>query len=203
MPLTRPEARYFSIPAGVCGGVVRRSSAWNCRPCSGSSFQVPSASKNSPATARGVRPTTTTGPRRPSTRARSTTKPFSALWNVTRSMVPVIRSGTPHLFFTTESQRPPRTEPPDPDLARGSVNGFGGAGQLAGLLGWILGGLCDSVVKKSSRLAEQHVRHAALWRLHLQQRALVRRFEQPLRLRGVGRRLGVDARDQHAALQAR
>src|SRR4051794_15089999 len=84
----RPEPRYFSIPARVCGGNRRSDSALNCRPCSGSASHCPVASINSPAAARGVWPTTVTGPRCPSTCTRSTAKPVSGLWKVTRSIVP-------------------------------------------------------------------------------------------------------------------
>jgi len=56
MPLTRPDARYFSTPSGVSGCVVRRISPRNCWPCFGSMTQRPWASSHSPAETLSQRP---------------------------------------------------------------------------------------------------------------------------------------------------
>ena len=88
MPLTRPEPRYFSTPSTVCGGVQRSSSALNCSPCSRSWTQAPTASTYSPAVTDAMVPTTAVRPRRPRACTRSTAKPVSGLWKVTRSTTP-------------------------------------------------------------------------------------------------------------------
>src|SRR5918911_4965677 len=83
-----PEPRYFSMPSAVFGAVAFRKSARNCTPCVRSLTQFPVACTNSPAEIVAAWPTTVTSSLRPRTRTRSTQKPFSALWNVTRSTRP-------------------------------------------------------------------------------------------------------------------
>src|SRR5262245_58471585 len=89
MPFTRPEARYFSMPSAVVGGTARISSALNCSPCCGSNTQEPAASMTSPAVMETILPTTVARPRLPRGMTRSTAKPVSGLWWVTRSTEPV------------------------------------------------------------------------------------------------------------------
>src|SRR4051812_23813669 len=92
MPLTMPEPRYFSIPSAVVGGATRRKAALNCRPCARSLTQVPLAWTNSPAPIAAAAPTTVARSRWPRTLTRSTQKPVSGLWKVTRSTRPASAS---------------------------------------------------------------------------------------------------------------
>ena len=84
----RPDPRYFSIPSAVVGGVARRKSALNWRPWLRSLTQTPAAWTNSPALIEAAWPTTVTRSRCPRTFTRSTQKPVSGLWKVTRSTRP-------------------------------------------------------------------------------------------------------------------
>src|SRR4051794_32759224 len=88
MPRIMPEPRYFSMPSSVVGAVAFRKAALNCRPWVRSLTQDPEALTNSPAEIRAAWPTTVTGSRCPRTLTRSTQKPVSALWKVTRSTSP-------------------------------------------------------------------------------------------------------------------
>jgi hypothetical protein len=67
---------------------ARRKAARNCRPWVRSFTHAPEALTNSPAAARAAWPTTVARSRRPRTFTRSTQKPVSALWKVTRSTRP-------------------------------------------------------------------------------------------------------------------
>ena len=88
MPLTIPLPRYFSIPSLVVGGLRFERSALNCRPCSLSRNQRPSAVSHSPALTEGSEPITVTRSRCPLTLTRSTANPVSSLKKVTRSIRP-------------------------------------------------------------------------------------------------------------------
>src|SRR4051812_17405128 len=88
MPFTMPEPRYFSIPSSVVGGAALRNVALNCRPWVRSLAHVPLAWTNSPALIEAAAPTTVTSSRWPRTLTRSTQKPVSGLWKVTRSTRP-------------------------------------------------------------------------------------------------------------------
>src|SRR4249920_1002642 len=80
-----PDERYFSMPSAEDGGDVRRKRALNCWPWVRSLTQSPEAVIHSPAAMVAAWPTTVTTSRCPRTLARSTQKPFSTLWYVTRS----------------------------------------------------------------------------------------------------------------------
>src|SRR5688572_15124542 len=101
MPLIMPEARCFSMPSSVVGGAARRKVALNCRPWVRSLTQVPEAWTNSPALIVAAALTTVTRSRWPRTLTRSTQKPFSALWYVTRSTRPAraSRSGAGEMLI--------------------------------------------------------------------------------------------------------
>src|SRR5450756_2732782 len=58
MPLTNPLPKYRSIPSAVVGGTVFIVLALNCRPCSRSLTQHPSALSHSPAVTEGNDPMT-------------------------------------------------------------------------------------------------------------------------------------------------
>src|SRR3954466_273455 len=92
MPLTIPAPRYFSIPSAVVGGAALRKAALNWRPWVRSLTQVPLAWTNSPAVIAAAAPTTATRSRWPRALTRSTQKPVSGLWNVTRSTSPASAS---------------------------------------------------------------------------------------------------------------
>src|SRR5262252_8674674 len=76
------------MPTTVVGGKVFISLALNWSPCSLSLTHQPSASSHSPADTEGRDPSTVTSLRCPLTFTRSTQKPFSSLWKVTRSIRP-------------------------------------------------------------------------------------------------------------------
>src|SRR5689334_9481882 len=92
MPLIMPEPRYFSMPSSVVGWVALTKAALNCRPWVRSLIQVPLACTHSPAEIRAAWPTTVMRSRWPRTLTRSTQKPVSALWKVTRSTRPASAS---------------------------------------------------------------------------------------------------------------
>src|SRR4029077_17558619 len=92
MPFTKPLPRYRSTPSAVVGGTVFMVVALNCSPCSRSLTQYPSATNHSPAVTEGSDPTTVVSSRCPFVLTRSTQKPLSSLWKVTRSMTPEISS---------------------------------------------------------------------------------------------------------------
>src|SRR5262245_4884025 len=87
-----PDERYFSMPSAEVGGEVRRNRALNCWPWVRSLIHSPDAVIHSPAAIVAACPTTVTTSRWPRALARNTQKPFSALWNVTRSMSPASTS---------------------------------------------------------------------------------------------------------------
>src|SRR5919202_4837995 len=92
MPRIMPEPRYFSMPSSVVGAVALRKAALNCRPWVRSFTQLPEALTNSPAETRAACPTTVARSLWPRTLTRSTQKPVSALWKVTRSTRPASAS---------------------------------------------------------------------------------------------------------------
>src|ERR1017187_3434313 len=94
MPLTKPLPRYRSTPSAVVGGTVFIMVALNCSPCSRSLTQHPSATSHSPAVTEGSDPTIVVSSRCPFVLTRSTQKPLSSLWKVTRSMTPEISAVT-------------------------------------------------------------------------------------------------------------
>src|SRR5919205_1080419 len=83
-----PEPRYFSMPSVVVGTVLLRKTARNWTPWVRSFVHDPLAWMNSPAEIEEAWPTTVTRSRCPRTWTRRTQKPFSGLWNVTRSTRP-------------------------------------------------------------------------------------------------------------------
>jgi hypothetical protein len=66
--------------------------ALNCSPCSLSLIYEPSATSHSPAVTEGSDPMTVASSRCPRAFTRSTQKPLSSLWKVTRSITPEISS---------------------------------------------------------------------------------------------------------------
>src|SRR5438477_6278948 len=66
--------------------------ALNCSPCSLSLTHQPSALSHSPAVTEGSDPTTVVSSCCPRAFTRSTQKPLSSLWKVTRSITPEISS---------------------------------------------------------------------------------------------------------------
>jgi hypothetical protein len=117
MPLTMPEPRYFSIPSSVVGGATCRNAALNWSPWARSLTQDPLAWTNSPAAMDAAAPTTVTRSRWPRALTRSTQKPFSGLWKVTRSTSPASasRSGA------AVRPAPARLARSPPAAARGSA----------------------------------------------------------------------------------
>src|SRR5580704_18395102 len=83
-----PEPRYFSIPSTVVGAVAFRNEALNWTPCVRSLIQDPLAWTNSPAEIIAAWPTRVMRSRWPRALIRSTQKPLSELWKVTRSTSP-------------------------------------------------------------------------------------------------------------------
>src|SRR5208337_3643797 len=92
MPRIMPEDRYFSMPSMELGAEVRMKCALNCWPWVRSLTQSPAAVIHSPAEIVAAWPTMVTRSRCPRAFIRSTQKPLSALWNVTRSTVPASTS---------------------------------------------------------------------------------------------------------------
>src|SRR5215510_9241475 len=88
MPRIIPEPRYFSMPSIEVGADVRKKRALNCWPWVWSLTHSPDAVIHSPAAMMAAWPITVTRSRWPRAFARSTQKPFSLLWNVTRSTRP-------------------------------------------------------------------------------------------------------------------
>ena len=76
------------MPSSVVGAVAFRKLARNWRPWVRSFVQVPAAWTHSPAEIIAAWPTTVTRSRCPRAFSRSTQKPFSSLWKVTRSTSP-------------------------------------------------------------------------------------------------------------------
>ena len=76
------------MPLRVFGGAILTNTARNCLPCSRSVTQLPDAEAYSPGVTLGAWPTSVIRSRSPRTFSRSTQKPLSALWNVTRSTRP-------------------------------------------------------------------------------------------------------------------
>ena len=92
MPRIIPEPRYFSMPSAVVGAEALRKEALNCWPCSLLFTQTPLTVTHSPALISAAWPTTVTRSRWPRALMRSTQKPLSALWKVTRSIEPASTS---------------------------------------------------------------------------------------------------------------
>src|SRR5712672_2990795 len=88
MPRIMPEPRYFSIPSIVVGAAALRNEALNWTPCVRSLTQVPA--RLDELTGRDRRRVTKDGNQVALPRAltRSTQKPLSSLWQVTRSTRP-------------------------------------------------------------------------------------------------------------------
>src|SRR5664279_2934705 len=76
------------MPSTVVGGTVFMAVALNCSPCSLSLTHWPSATSHSPAFTDGSDPMAVVSSRCPLTFTRSTQKPLSPLWKVTRSIRP-------------------------------------------------------------------------------------------------------------------
>ena len=76
------------MPSTVVGAVALRNEALNWTPCVRSLIQEPLAWTNSPAEIIAAWPTRVMRSRWPRALTRSTQKPFSELWNVTRSTSP-------------------------------------------------------------------------------------------------------------------
>ena len=76
------------MPSSVVGAVAFRNDALNCGPWVRSLTHTPEALTNSPGEIRAAWPTTVARSRCPRTLTRSTQKPVSALWKVTRSTNP-------------------------------------------------------------------------------------------------------------------
>src|SRR5258708_32069049 len=88
MPRIMPEPRYFSMPSIEVGAEVFRNRALNCWPWVRSLTHSPDAVTHSPAEITAAWPMTVISSRWPRALIRSTQKPFSALWKVTRSTRP-------------------------------------------------------------------------------------------------------------------
>jgi hypothetical protein len=80
------------MPSAEVGADVRRNRALNCCPWVRSLTHSPFAVIHSPAEIVAAWPITVTSSRCPRAFARRTQKPFSALWNVTRSTRPASTS---------------------------------------------------------------------------------------------------------------
>ena len=80
------------MPSAVVGGEERRKLALNCWPCSRLFTQVPLTVTHSPVLISAECPTTVTNSRWPRALMRSTQKPLSAPWRVTRSIEPASTS---------------------------------------------------------------------------------------------------------------
>src|SRR4051794_15688963 len=88
MPRIMPDPRYISMPSVVVGAEVRMNRDLNWRPWVRSLTHSPDAVTHSPAEMLAACPTVVTSSRCPRALIRRTQKPFSALWNVTRSTRP-------------------------------------------------------------------------------------------------------------------
>src|SRR4051794_22902982 len=89
-----PDDKYFSIPSAESGSELRRKRALNCWPWVRSLTHSPEAVIHSPAEIVAACPTGGTRARGPRALTRRTQKPFSALWEVTRSTRPARISWT-------------------------------------------------------------------------------------------------------------
>ena len=92
MPRIMPEPRYFSMPSTDEGAEALRKRARNCSPWVRSLVHSPEAVIHSPAEIVAAWPTTVTKSRWPRALTRSTQKPVSGLWKVTRSTRPASTS---------------------------------------------------------------------------------------------------------------
>src|SRR5215208_2222603 len=148
------------MPSSVVGGAALRKAALNCSPWVRSLTQIPLAWTNSPGLMAGAAPTTVTSSRCPRTLTRSTQKPVSGLWKVTRSTRPARASrsgaeaaGTGCAMLTScglgrdpvpseqlqpanallgdAVQAPPRRLEPAVDVAAEDAGGVRGLGLLA------------------------------------------------------------------------
>ena len=94
------------MPSSVVGGLAFRKAALNCRPWVRSLTQLPLICTHSPDAIVAACPTTVTRSRWPRALTRSTQKPLSALWNVTRSTSPASAStGGPRSAVGGEKER--------------------------------------------------------------------------------------------------
>src|SRR6266568_1005351 len=92
MPRIIPDPRYFSMPSSEVGSEVLRNLALNCWPWVRSLTHSPDAVTHSPAEITAAWPTTVISSRWLRALIRRTQKPFSSLWNVTRSTKPASTS---------------------------------------------------------------------------------------------------------------
>src|SRR6476659_9662051 len=92
MPRIMPEERYFMIPSRDVGAEVRKYRARNCWPWVRSLTHSPDAVTHSPGEIVAAWPTTVIRSLWPRALVLRTQKPFSALWNVTRSIRPASTS---------------------------------------------------------------------------------------------------------------
>ena len=88
MPRITPEPKPLLMPSSVAGCVVVTCAALGCSQCSRPVAHRPVALINSPALTAAAWPAKATRSRCPRALARSTQKPFSASWQVTRSHQP-------------------------------------------------------------------------------------------------------------------
>src|SRR5690349_15759831 len=84
MPRSMPEARYFSMPPRVVGGIGFKNEARNWSPWVRSLAHTPLAWTNSLGEISGTWPTIVIGSGWPRAATRSTQNPLSGLWNTTR-----------------------------------------------------------------------------------------------------------------------
>ena len=112
-----PEPRYFSMPSTDEGAEAFRKRARNCSPCVRSLVHSPEAVIHSPAEIVAAWPTVVTRSRWPRALIRSTQKPVSGLWKVTRSTRPASTS------WLGAAPRPPAW--PAGVRSRWSADGFG------------------------------------------------------------------------------
>ena len=117
MPRIRPEPRYFSMPSTDEGAEAFKNRTRNCRPCVRSLVHSPEAVIPSPAEIIAAWPTAVTSSRWPRALRRSTQKPVSGLWKVTRSTRPASTSRP------GAAPRPPAW--PAGVRSRWSADGFG------------------------------------------------------------------------------
>src|SRR5580704_12354423 len=121
MPRIIPEPRYFSMPSMDVGAEARMKRDLNCWPWVRSLTHSPDAVTHSPAAITAAWPITVINSRWPRALIRSTQKPFSALWKVTRSTSParislVAGSSGAGLFTRCRAPLAPHAAQPRPDI---------------------------------------------------------------------------------------
>ena len=129
-----PEPRYFSMPSTDEGAEAFRKRARNCSPCVRSLVHSPEAVIHSPAEIVAAWPTVVTRSRWPRALIRSTQKPVSGLWKVTRSTRPTSTSRP------GAAPRPPAW--PAGVRSRWSADGFGPGFMGVGLSSAPVGAHC-------------------------------------------------------------